>query len=86
MKITYTKHAESQLLERNIPKSMVEKILLQPDETLAEEDTLIDHKLLVVDNRTVLIRVFYTQEDDEKRVVTAYLTGKISKYYGKGLK
>jgi len=87
MQIAYTKHSEGQLLERNISKSTVEKALVQPDETIVKSNgQIIAHKLLFLGKTRFLLRVFYSEEFDTKRVLTAYLTTKIDKYYRKGLK
>ncbi len=78
----YTRHAEEQLLERNVSKAEVEEAVEKPDELLKDSfGTNIAHKKLVRKGKAVLLRVFYDETAEGKKILTVYLTTKISKYY-----
>ena len=87
MEVIYTKHAENQLTERTLSKKLVEETLAQPDEILSDSSgNLVAHKIKAINGIAFLVRVFYTEEAGNKRILTIYLTTKIKKYYGRGLK
>ena len=72
MKIEYTDHAEENLEERKIPKSLVESALENPDKTLeARSRRKIAQK--IINNK--LIRVIYEEQQGIYRVITVYYTG-----------
>ena len=74
MKWIWTTHIERQLIERKIPKELVENAITHPDETVqGKEGRVIYHKMLT----DKLLRVV-TESD---KIITAYFTNKIKKYW-----
>ena len=77
MKWIWTTHIERQLVERKIPRKLVESTVNNPDEIVeGKGGRIIYHKMV----REKLLRVI-TEGD---RLITAYLTDKIDKYWEGG--
>ncbi|MBU7017692.1 MAG: DUF4258 domain-containing protein [Theionarchaea archaeon] len=70
--ILYTKHAEDMVKLRKIPKGLVDKALIDPDEILNQNETKINHKLV----GDKLLRVVYKESGNSYIVITTYLTHK----------
>lgn len=69
----WTDHIERQLVERKIPKELVEIAINSPDEILpGKHDRIIYQK--IIGNK--LIRVI----TENQKLITVYLTDKIKKY------
>jgi len=81
MNVHYTTHAEKRLVERNISKDQIERVLSDPDSVLEMEGHLVfqkglQHRLA----KDYLIRVFVVAQQTGYLVLTAYRTSKIAKY------
>ena len=70
--ILYTKHAEDMVKLRKISKELVDRALIDPDETIDQEETKINHK--VVGDK--MLRVIYKESRNSYIVITTYLTHK----------
>ena len=64
---------------REIPKSTVEKILINPEQIKNVEGKKVYQS--IVENGNYLIRIFVNHKKNPKVIVTVYKTSKISKYY-----
>ena len=84
MNITYTKHAIANIKLRNIEKSTVEALFIHPQQTMKlEGGAEIAQGIFVRDKRKFLLRVVFKKEEngDNIKVITAYWTTKIEKYW-----
>ena len=84
MKFEYSKHAEEQMLLRNIKREDVEKAIKFPDQILSDENDLyvkIYQYLLKENSQMFLLRIFVNISKSPNKIVTLYKTTKISKYY-----
>jgi len=82
MEIRYTKHAMVTLEERGIEKDMVEKLLKHPQQVIkGKEGEEIAQGIFERTSKDFLLRVVYTREGKEPKVITAYWTSKIEKYW-----
>jgi hypothetical protein len=82
MKIIYSRHAEEQLKERKLSKSLVSKILTKPDQVLSgQKGRRVAQTIVTEDGVEFLVRVVYEEEGDITEVVTVYRTTKIKKYW-----
>lgn len=81
MRIHFSKHAEFQMLQRDISKDIVRSVLRKPEKTAHRKDQmLIAQKQLRWHNKNVLCRVIYKRERKNIKVITTYVTTKIDKY------
>ncbi len=79
MQISYSQHAENQILERKISKKLIENTLNDPDNVvLGYGGRKVAQKAVVVDGKTFLLRVIYA-ESEVITVLTAYFT-KLNRY------
>ncbi len=67
--IHYDPHAEFQILRREIPKSLVEETIENPDSTESKSDKI--SFLKCYPDRMKMLRVV-TRKDDPNYVITAY--------------
>jgi hypothetical protein len=82
IKILYSEHAKQQLNERNISCQLIEKTLLEPQQTLkGKNDRKIAHRIFQIKGQNFLLRVIYEDFGNQLEIVTAYLTTKIDKYW-----
>ena len=82
MRINYSRHAEEQLKERDMPKQLINNILLEPQQVLpAKKGRKIAQSIVELEGIEFLIRVVYVEERDCFEVVTGYKTTKIKKYW-----
>ncbi|PIU21081.1 MAG: hypothetical protein COT15_04270 [Candidatus Diapherotrites archaeon CG08_land_8_20_14_0_20_34_12] len=83
-KVIYTFHATNQLLERQINKTVVEQILLKPDQLITDpKGYLIAQKIIAKNGFKFLYRVIFIRQEDCFKVLTVYRTTKIQKYWVK---
>lgn len=75
----FSNHALEQIKLRGISKEVVRKILLNPDQVVAEEGKKVYQS--VVDDGRSLIRIFVNHKKNPKVIITVYKTSKIKKYY-----
>jgi len=82
IKIAYTKHAMVTLEERGIESALVRKLLEDPQQVIkAPVGKEIAQGVFKRGGRDCLLRVVYAKENTGLRVITAYWTTKIEKYW-----
>lgn len=82
MKIAYTKHAMVTLEERGIERGMVRELLKHPQQIVkATAGKEIAQGIFKRAGEDFLFRVIYTREGSDLKVITAYWTSKIVKYW-----
>ena len=84
MNFTFSKHAEEQLVRRSLERSVVETVVLRPDQTVEDEndENITAYQSLVKEDDTMfLYRVFLNTKVEPNVIVTLYKTTKIEKYY-----
>ena len=79
--IKYSKHAEEQIKERNIKKTMVKRTLLQPHQIIqVQKGRKIAKKIYIIEGQKFLHRVVFVEHKNFMEIITTYLTTKIIKY------
>lgn len=82
MNIKYTKHAKTNLIDREIPEKLVEETLKHPQQLVeGYGEKKIAQSIYKRNEKDFLLRVVYTKEAKVKKVITAYWTSKIEKYW-----
>jgi len=84
MDFIFSKHAEEQLIRRSLDRSMVELIVLKPEQILADkndEGITVYQSLVKERDGVFLYRVFVNTKLLPNVIVTLYRTTKIAKYY-----
>ena len=82
MDFRFSTHAEQELHNRRIPKSMVESVLRNPEQKLPEAADIMCYQSHVeFDGKPYLLRVMVNETVDPAVVATVYRTSKISKYW-----
>jgi len=84
MNFVLSRHAEEQLLRRSLNRSIVESIMMNPEQILEDEndtDILIYQSIVKEDCKSFLYRVFVNTKLFPNVIVTLYRTTKIEKYY-----
>ena len=78
MLIKFTKHALERMKIRGITKEEIVDTINNPEKEVNDSfGNIIAHKV----KKKYLLRVFYYNEENSKRVITAYKTSKIDKYF-----
>ena len=83
MNFRFTNHADQELRRRDIPKSVVEDVLTNPQQVVS---TLLGRsayqsRVDFPNGRTYLVRVIVDERLQPPAVITAYRTSKIAKYW-----
>jgi hypothetical protein len=66
---------------RNISKEIVLKIIDSPDSVSLQNDSVVVYsKIVEIDSKTYLYRVFVNSEKIPPLIITAYRTSKFEKY------
>lgn len=76
----FSQHFLDQMQVRNISMSEVEDVLYNEHETVIEDELMIHQKIIILNGRTYLIRVFVNDKKQPPVAVTVYKTSKIDKY------
>jgi hypothetical protein len=81
MNFRFSKHAESELVLRRIPRKFVEEVLRQPEQIVPERPPKKAYQSQVdFGGRIFLLRVIVDDTIEPAIVVTLYRTKKIKKY------
>jgi len=81
MEFEFSKHALDQMERRYISKEVVLSIVHQPDSVIDQDETTrIYSKLVDMDSKIYLYRVFVNYVKNPSIIITAYKTSKIEKY------
>ena len=84
MDIIFSKHAQEQMVRRNIDYENVFLTITQPDQIIVDDKDsmiVIYQSLIKEDVGMFLLRVFVNRFQQPNVIVTLYKTTKISKYY-----
>jgi len=83
MTFQFSRHAETELGLRQIPRAMAEAVLRQPQQIVPERPPrkAYQSKVDFGDDRTFLLRVIVDDTVEPAIVVTLYRTTKINKYW-----
>ena len=83
MKFKYTRHAEEEMLRRQIPREIVESVLNTPHQIVDEygDKKAYQSKIDFGGGKVYLVRVVVDDTVDPKSVITVYRTSKITKYW-----
>ena len=82
-RFTLSKHAESEMIRRQIPRAWVESVLDSPEQRYPEPDgtDILQSRFVAENGRMYLLRVILAPDKDPPVVVTLYRTSKIEKYW-----
>ena len=84
MYFKFSKHAEEQMVRRSLERSIVESVLLKPEQVVMDEndeDIAIYQSIVEDGDILFLYRVFVNTKVQPNVIVTLYKTTKIDKYY-----
>jgi hypothetical protein len=85
MKYDFSEHAIRACSRRGLSLDTVQKALDNPDQVLIEDlGRKIYQSKLKIDNKTFILRVITDMNCQPERVITAYKTTKIAKYWSDG--
>jgi hypothetical protein len=79
--IIISKHALEQMKLRNISEADALDVISNPENIIAQDGLKVYQKVLQVENKSYLFRIFVNDLVNPNMVVTVYRTSKISKYY-----
>lgn len=81
MKPQFSNHALQRMENRNISKEIVLKVIGSPDSFSLQNDSVVVYsKIVEIDSKTYLYRVFVNNERIPPLIITAYKTSKFEKY------
>ena len=84
MNIEYSIHAEKQIKEREMGKEIIEEILQNPQQTVkGKKNREIAQSIIELGGFKFLFRVIFIEEKSAIKVLTAYKTTNIEKYWVK---
>ncbi|PIQ97855.1 MAG: hypothetical protein COV67_01975 [Nitrospinae bacterium CG11_big_fil_rev_8_21_14_0_20_56_8] len=83
MKIFITSHAREEIGRRNISIAQIEAILKEPEQLVSgySGKKVYQSRVLFENGQTYLIRIIVDENASPWKVITAYRTTKISKYW-----
>jgi len=75
-------HVQIELVRRGIPLAVMESVLLAPEQKVPElGDVVCFQSVVEVNQKRYLIRVLVNESVSPAKVVTAYRTSRIEKYW-----
>ncbi len=83
MNYKLSKHAKIEIERRNIPLSVIDSVLLNPQQIIEEEHgkVIFQSKLPLKDGKIYLVRIVVRINIEPPLIITAYCTSKIDKYW-----
>ena len=83
MKFNLSRHAEWEIVRRRIPRELLESVLRDPQQKIAQSHGKCIYQSLVefAGGGTYLLRVVVAEDRDPPLVITVYRTSKINKYW-----
>ena len=83
MEFHLTPHAAQELLRRNIPRPFLDQVLADPQQIVVERQgrKAYQSRLDFGDGKVFLLRAIVDDSATPARVITAYRTSKIEKYW-----
>ena len=79
--IKISKHAIEQMEARSISEAIFLSIVADPESIIAQDDLKVYQKILLIEGKSYLFRIFVNDLINPSVVITVYKTSKISKYY-----
>lgn len=80
-RVTFSRHAVKQIAERGISRARILQALAAPDHIRAQDDNVVEAvKQITRKSKTYLLVVVYRKTPSSLRVITAFVTSKVSKY------
>ncbi len=81
MEYRLSRHAEEQLIVRDISRTMLDAVLQNPDQRLSSEGRWIYQSKVTIDGRPFLLRAVVDEKGEPALVITVYRTSKIAQYW-----
>ena len=83
MTFRLSRHAEQEMLRRQIPHEWVDEILAAPEQTVIQPGgkQILQSRFATADGKAYLVRVAVTMAKEPAVVITVYRTSKIGKYW-----
>ena len=81
----YSQHAINQLKKRNISVDLINDAIKKPDHISIEDGITVISKIIEIETKLYLLRIFMNHSVLPNVVITAYITSKIEKYYESNL-
>ncbi len=82
MNYELSKHAQQELVRRNIPHTVLELVLAAPDQKVPEHGNVVCYQSQIeIHQKLYLVRVMVNESVTPSQVVTVYRTSKIDKYW-----
>ena len=81
MEFVFSNHALLQMKLRQISKSMVERILENPEQIIKENGHKVYQSVVLINKKKYLIRIFVSYKKSPNIIITVYRTSKIKKYH-----
>jgi hypothetical protein len=80
--VRFSDHARLEIVRRDIPFEIVERVLSSPEQSVPEYGGLVARQSRVeLEGKQYLVRVIVAERPDASVVVTAYRTNRIDKYW-----
>jgi len=77
-----SKHAENEMLRRQISREQVESLMKHPDQIVEAHGGLVCYQCLnTKDGKPCLLRAVINESVGPKKIVTIYRTTKVKKYW-----
>jgi hypothetical protein len=78
-----SRHAQDEMVRRQIPEAWVDSILTQPEQRISEAvgKEVLQSRFTAANGRMYLLRVVVATDREPPLVVTLYRTSKIEKYW-----
>lgn len=82
MSFVFSKHVLEELEARKIPRHLLERVLQSPEQRVPEIENVTCYQSQVeINGKQYLLRVMVNETIQPAKVVTAYRTSKIAKYW-----
>ena len=81
MEYRLSRHAEEQLIVRDISRAMLDAVLQNPDQRLPSEGRWIYQSKVIIEGRPFLLRAVVDENGVPALVITVYRTSKITQYW-----
>lgn len=83
MTFRLSRHAEGEIIRRQIPREWVEAVLSAPEQAITQPagTQILQSRFVAADGKMYLVRAVVAAAKDPAVVVTVYRTTKIEKYW-----
>ena len=83
MRFLISRHAEEEMVRRQIPREWLESVLEDPEQRVPQlgDKEILQSRFTAGDGKMYLLRVVVATENEPPVVVTVYRTSKIEKYW-----